>query len=56
MRLFAAWIDLWLEWLEQFRHLIAPDDCPGHVAHRNDPKVCGRCGTHIDSERDDRHD
>jgi hypothetical protein len=25
--------------------------CPGHVASENDPKVCGRCGTHIDSLR-----
>lgn len=25
--------------------------CPGHVASRGDPKVCGRCGTHIDSLR-----
>ena len=27
------------------------NDCPGHVASENDPKVCGRCGTHIDSLR-----
>ena len=26
-------------------------DCPGHVASNDDPKVCGRCGTHIDSLR-----
>lgn len=25
--------------------------CPGHVASKNDPKVCGRCGIHIDSLR-----
>ena len=25
--------------------------CPGHVASKDDPKVCGRCGTHIDSLR-----
>ncbi len=25
--------------------------CPGHIASENDPKVCGRCGTHIDSLR-----
>ena len=25
--------------------------CPGHVASKNDPKICGRCGTHIDSLR-----
>lgn len=35
----------------------AEENCPGHVASANDPKVCGRCGTHIDSLRppeDDR--
>lgn len=37
---------------------IAPDfvafdeqSCPGHVASNDNPKVCGRCGTHIDSLR-----
>ncbi len=25
--------------------------CPGHVASETDPKVCGRCGVHIDSLR-----
>lgn len=25
--------------------------CPGHVASERDPKICGRCGTHIDSLR-----
>lgn len=25
--------------------------CPGHIASESDPKVCGRCGTHIDSLR-----
>jgi uncharacterized protein (DUF983 family) len=27
--------------------------CPGHVASRSDPKICGRCGTHVDSMRPD---
>lgn len=27
------------------------DACAGHVASENDPKVCGRCGVHIDSLR-----
>jgi hypothetical protein len=27
------------------------DTCPGHVASNNDPKVCARCGVHIDSLR-----
>lgn len=26
------------------------EDCPGHVAS-DDPKVCARCGTHIDELR-----
>lgn len=34
------------------REIIAPDPedaCPGHVASSDNPKVCGRCGVHIDS-------
>lgn len=34
--------------------IIAPDPetaCPGHVASSDNPKVCGRCGVHIDSLR-----
>ena len=27
------------------------DLCPGHVASATNAKVCGRCGTHIDSFR-----
>lgn len=27
------------------------NDCPGHVAKHDDPKVCGKCGVHIDSLR-----
>lgn len=27
--------------------------CPGHIASENDPKICGRCGTHIDGLRPD---
>lgn len=30
---------------------IDEEDCPGHVASISDPKICGRCGTHIDSLR-----
>ncbi len=26
-------------------------NCPGHVASERDPKICGHCGTHIDSLR-----
>lgn len=29
------------------------ETCPGHVASERDPKVCGRCGVHIDSLRPD---
>lgn len=25
------------------------ENCPGHVASAGDPKVCGRCGIHINS-------
>jgi hypothetical protein len=48
---------------EQFAHfvnnhdVVVPDrteeNCPGHVASARDPKICGRCGTHIDSMRPD---
>ena len=27
------------------------EHCPGHIASDHDRKVCGRCGTHIDSLR-----
>ena len=27
--------------------------CYGHVASEHDPKICGRCGTHIDGLRPD---
>lgn len=25
--------------------------CPGHVASKDNPKVCARCGVHVDSLR-----
>jgi hypothetical protein len=25
--------------------------CPGHVASKDNPKICWRCGVHIDSLR-----
>ena len=31
-------------------------ECSGHVASANDPKVCGRCGIHIDELRPDDDD
>jgi hypothetical protein len=27
------------------------ENCPGHVASESDPKICGRCGIHIDALR-----
>lgn len=30
--------------------------CPGHVASSTDPKVCGRCGIHVDAFRSDDED
>jgi hypothetical protein len=31
-------------------HKFSEEDCPGHVASA-DPKVCARCGVHVDSFR-----
>lgn len=33
--------------------MISENDCPGHVASVNDPKICGVCGVHIDELRPD---
>jgi hypothetical protein len=54
----TQWVDLWLEWLDQWRRLFMPDegDCPGHVASKRDPKICGRCGVHINSLRENEHE
>jgi hypothetical protein len=30
---------------------VREEGCPGHVASDGNPKVCGRCGVHIDSLR-----
>ena len=36
----------------EFVERVAPgQSCPGHVGSDNDPKVCGRCGVHIDELR-----
>jgi len=40
-----------LEW--ERRRAEAQDACPGHVASELDPKICGRCGIHVDSLRPD---
>lgn len=34
-------------------HAVGECDCPGHVASKLDPKVCARCGVHIDDLRPD---
>lgn len=31
----------------------ADNECPGHQASDDDPKVCRHCGTHVDAERPD---
>lgn len=31
--------------------LCVANACPGHIASENDPKVCVRCGVHVDEER-----
>lgn len=41
-------------WCPQFQ--FSEEACPGHVASDGDPKVCGRCGLHIDSMRPDDGD
>lgn len=42
--------DLKTEQLEQAER---EQNCPGHVASEKNPKICGRCGIHIDSLRPD---
>lgn len=46
----AAGFQAALGW-EGDQALVSEEDCPGHVASTADPKVCGRCGIHIDSLR-----
>jgi hypothetical protein len=38
------------------RQLRREESCPGHVASEDDPKVCGRCGLHIDELRPPEED
>lgn len=40
------------KWRDEI-HALLEEACPGHVASAADPKVCGRCGVHIDSFRPD---
>jgi hypothetical protein len=45
-------------WIDPVRTLdegfeFSEENCPGHVAAAHDPKVCGRCGVHVDSFRPD---
>lgn len=37
--------------LNELASRVPEGECPGHVASIVSPKVCGRCGTHIDSLR-----
>lgn len=39
--------------LRKLGTIVTEENCPGHVASRADPKVCDRCGIHIDSLRPD---
>tara|TARA_R110002020_G_scaffold34066_35_gene103986 strand:- start:14891 stop:15118 length:228 start_codon:yes stop_codon:yes gene_type:complete len=32
---------------------LTAEGCSGHVASASDPKICGRCGVHIDELRPD---
>jgi len=56
------WMDNWLVWLDfWFGHLAAPGvdregACPGHVAAVYNRKICGICGAHIDSLRENEHE
>jgi hypothetical protein len=42
--------------LDELMARVPEEECPGHVASIMDPKVCGRCGTHVDSLRPDDDD
>jgi len=44
------------EVLELYGPWFPEEACPGHVASKSDPKVCGRCGIHIDSLRPPEED
>lgn len=47
----CAGVGFFVREAEGDRPIWTEDDCPGHVASDRDPKVCGRCGVHIDSLR-----
>lgn len=42
--------------VEQAEQADREQNCPGHVASERNPKICGRCGCHIDSLRPDDDD
>lgn len=48
-------LDGWTYGEKKAGHKVVFDEqtCPGHVASERDPKVCGRCGVHINELRDD---
>jgi hypothetical protein len=37
--------------LIETEEVVDDNSCPGHVASPDNPKVCGRCGIHIDELR-----
>jgi len=41
----------WRDWARTRAKTALQDACPNHVASDADPKICGRCGIHIDSLR-----
>jgi hypothetical protein len=41
----------WRSWAQERALGALQDACPCHVASDGDPKICGRCGIHIDSLR-----
>lgn len=43
--------------IERLDRAASPEEhCPDHIASESDPKVCGRCGVHVDSFRLDEGD
>ncbi len=44
------------EVLELYGPWFSEEACTGHVASKSDPKICGRCGVHIDSLRPPEED
>lgn len=54
----ARWIDIWLDWLDQFRHLVAPQSrdefcraCGASIPHRYGEGTCPKCDPSIKPSR-----